>query len=85
MPASAITKPEPMPVIEEASAWLRSALVVRMANRRSSSARIRAGEIVDMVHGVASDAFATRCLAASLMRCDAGHSIVVRNSSIRCS
>ena len=47
-----------MPVIEAASVWLRSALVVRSTNRRSSSARIRAGEIVDMFHGVAPDALA---------------------------
>ncbi len=84
MPASTTTKPEPMPVIEAASVWLRSALVVRSANRRSSSARIRAARS-SICFMVSRPMPSRTILAASFMRCDRAISMVVRNSSIRWS
>ena len=53
MPASAITRPEPTTVTIEASCWVRSAVLVRCANSRSSSVAHRVGDVVHALRGVA--------------------------------
>ena len=78
MPASTITKPEPdTGTIEAASVWLRSALVVRSTNRRSSSARIARREIVDVLHGAAADAFTDDLGGVALALCSSQFDFVV--------
>ena len=58
MPASAITRPEPAMVTLEARIWLRSALTVRTANSRSSSARMASADLADRGAGVAGGGLA---------------------------
>ena len=58
VPASAITMLEPAMVTLEARIWLRSALAVRIASSRSSSARIAVADIADGDAGVAGGGLA---------------------------
>ena len=62
--ASSTTRPEPMPVIEAASVWLRSELAVRIRNSRSSSRIIALAWLLIVV--VVLPAAASRMSAAAL-------------------